>query len=1095
MAQALLCPQCGKTVPADAPQALCPACLMQVGLESGAASTAREQGAGTQPPMPTAVFDVDSARSGPIVVAPERDKPAIPGYTILGELGRGGMGVVYKARHVALGRLVALKMILAGSHAGATEIARFRTEAEAIARLKHENIIQIYEVGEHEGKPYFSLEYCGGGSLAQKINGTPLQPREAARMVESLARGIEAAHREDIIHRDLKPGNVLFLKDGTPKITDFGLAKKLDDAGQTQTGAVMGTPSYMSPEQAGGRTKKLGPPADIYALGAILYELLTGRPPFKAATPLDTILQVVADEPVPPSQLQHKTPADLETICLKCLHKDPRRRYPSAKALADDLRRYQRGEPITARPVSVVERTVKLVKRRPGISVLLTAIALLLIMSFVGVSSGFGWALFERSHAINEKDLADKARKEAEKKTEAELQIGYYARISLAEIELKEQMLFRVEELLEECQPRFRGWEWHYLKGYGKRFAAKGHDKLIVGVAFSPDSQFVATASGDQTVRVWNALTGKEASVFRGHKESVHCVVFSPDGKLIASGAANYKDPDIKHGGEVLIWNIKTHEVQKRLTGPQGPINRVAWSADGKLIAGGSFDGSVHVWDAANGRTVHKFTAHTKPIWGCAFSPDGNHLATASFDLTVRVWDLATGREAFDAMRLPQQPWHVVYSPDGKRLAVPCMGTTSVTIFEAATGKKLVEHNTHLNFRVAFSDDGKRLATSGWDRSVKIWDADSGREIMTLRGARDGLIDVAFSPNGRRIAAVGDDRMLHLWDASPPDKIQDVTVLKGHAGPVMNLALSSDGKLLASISRDQGKEPVTKIWKAVKNGTSSFQPLGTLQTQKRAAAHKFDFAPGGKELISLDDDGTLAFWDPLTGDNLRRFKANLADPTVPGALGVSLDGKLLAVGSGTFPHAVKLFDAATGKNIRDLGEHGNVLWCLTFSPPEQARLATASQDHKVGIWSLDRKEKDRLLEGHTGAVWSVAFSPDGKQLASSSSDETVILWDPASGEKLHHLKGHTDRVFKVAYRSDGKRLASCGADNVVIIWDPKTGDRLYPLRGHSSGVGCVLFTPDNRYVISAGGYRGTGEIRIWDLEKIEDKLRKAGELK
>ncbi|HKB38354.1 MAG TPA: protein kinase, partial [Gemmataceae bacterium] len=271
------------------------------------------------------------------------DQSAVAGYEILGELGRGGMGVVYKARQVKLGRVVALKMILAGGHAGAEDLTRFRTEAEALARLQHPNIVQIHEVGERDGLPFFSLEFCGGGSLEKKLAGAPLQPKEAAALVETLARAMQAAHDGGIIHRDLKTANVLLAEDGTPKITDFGLAKRLDTPGATSTGVIMGTPSYMAPEQAAGKSKAVGPPADIYALGAMLYELLTGRPPFKAATDLDTLVQVVSDEPVPVRRLQPKVPRDLETICHKCLRKEPGQRYASAKALAEDLRRFQEG--------------------------------------------------------------------------------------------------------------------------------------------------------------------------------------------------------------------------------------------------------------------------------------------------------------------------------------------------------------------------------------------------------------------------------------------------------------------------------------------------------------------------------------------------------------------------------------------------------------------------------------------------------------------------------------------------------------------------------------------------------------------------------
>jgi serine/threonine protein kinase len=279
-------------------------------------------------------------------VPPGRQVPTVPGYSILGEVGRGGMGVVYKARQDSLNRVVALKTILAGGYAGAGELQRFRAEAEAIARLKHPHIVQIYEIGEQNGLPYFSLEFCPGGSLDKKLNGTPLPPREAAALVEVLARAMQAAHEKGVVHRDLKPGNVLLGEGGEPKITDFGLAKKLEESGQTHTGAVMGTPSYMAPEQAEGLSKEVGPAADVYALGAILYECLTSRPPFRGPTAMDTVLQVVSDDPVAPRQLRPRLPHDLETICLTCLHKQPARRYVSAQALAEDLARFRQGEPI-----------------------------------------------------------------------------------------------------------------------------------------------------------------------------------------------------------------------------------------------------------------------------------------------------------------------------------------------------------------------------------------------------------------------------------------------------------------------------------------------------------------------------------------------------------------------------------------------------------------------------------------------------------------------------------------------------------------------------------------------------------------------------
>jgi tetratricopeptide (TPR) repeat protein/tRNA A-37 threonylcarbamoyl transferase component Bud32 len=410
--------------------------------------------------------EFDSA-TGKSTMSPRKRKPpasapSVAGYEILGELGRGGMGVVYKAKHKRLNRVVALKMVLAGAHAAPEQLARFNSEAESVAQLQHPNIVQIYEVGEHDGLPYFSLEYVEGGSLTEKLAGKPQPFRDAAQLVETLAAAMACAHLHGIIHRDLKPGNVLLTKDGQPKITDFGLAKRLEgDSSQTKSGTLMGTPSYMAPEQARGDTKEIGPLADVYALGVVLYETLTGRAPFIGAAVLDTLEQVRNQEPVPPSRLQPSVPRDLETICLKCLQKEAHKRYASAEALAEDLHRFLTGEPIKARPVGNAERLLRWCLRNPKIATLTAAILFLLIALTVGSTLAAIKISYEHDEAVKARDLADQkaidemaarqlADKHAEEARQAETKAAANAKLAGEQRELALETLYSVVTKTEE---------------------------------------------------------------------------------------------------------------------------------------------------------------------------------------------------------------------------------------------------------------------------------------------------------------------------------------------------------------------------------------------------------------------------------------------------------------------------------------------------------------------------------------------------------------------------------------------------------------------------------------------------------------------
>jgi WD40 repeat protein len=693
--------------------------------------------------------------------------PAVPGYEIVAELGRGGMGVVYQARQTALDRTVALKMILAGAHAGTEERRRFQAEAEAAARLQHPNIVQVHEVGEAAGLPYCSLEFCPGGSLADRLRGEPLPPREAAALVETLARAVQAAHAAGVVHRDLKPANVLLAADGTPKISDFGLAKRLDgQPGQTATGAVVGTPSYMAPEQAGGKSKDIGPAADVYALGAILYELLTGRPPFRAASPLDTLLLVVSEEPVPPSRLQPGVPRDLEAVVLKCLEKDPARRYSAAQKLAEELSRFGAGEPVQARPMSSAERALRWARRHPAAAGLLAVTGLALLALAVG---GVGWYYSTRlqaalTEASQQRGLAEQAKGEAETQRHRAEGLLYFMSIERAQSAWRESNVQRADDILETCNPELRKWEWSYLHAlcHSDLRTLKGHTAGVMSVAFSPDGSRLASASLDGTVKVWDASTGHEVLTLHGHTGVFCGVAWSPDGTRLASASA---DKTVK------VWDARTGQEVLSLTGHTRAVHGVAFSPDGTRLAAASADQTLKVWDARTGQEALTLRGHTGWVWGVAWSPHGARLARAADDKMVKVWDAQTGQEALTLHGHTGPVRGVAFSPDGQRLASASSDHT-VKVWNAQVGQETLtlKGHAHAVYGVAYSSDGSRLTSASQDETVKVWDAKTGQEALTLKGHTTGVHGVAFSPDGTRLAsASGDDLSergeVKVWDA------------------------------------------------------------------------------------------------------------------------------------------------------------------------------------------------------------------------------------------------------------------------------------------------------------------------------------------
>ncbi|MBI4658594.1 MAG: protein kinase [Verrucomicrobia bacterium] len=1187
-----ICPECQTPLPDSDADWLCPKCLLRQASAAPGELAPTDPHPGSkldhpassfQPPASSIEYPVSSSLQHPELHASLPVLLVLGDYELLEEIGRGGMGVIYRARQRKLNRIVAVKILLSGAFSSKESVQRFRAEAAAAARLQHPNIVAIHDVGEQDGHFYFSMDCVEGRNLAQTISDFGFRIsdfRRTARWMKTIAAAIHYAHQRGIIHRDLKPSNVLIDAQGEVRITDFDLAKRLEpdagcsmldtgyrmlDAGSaparssssiqnqassiqtrasstadlTLTGQVLGSPNYLPPEQAGGKSGDVGVHSDVYALGAILYHMLTGQPPFAGETLQVTLNQVLNHEPTPPRLLNPRVPIDLETICLKCLEKEPARRYPSAEALAEELDRYLQDEPIRARPVSTREKVWRWCRRNPVVASLAAATTLLLVGFAVG-SPIAAWR-------INRERLRAEQNAEESRQRLVRLNVTHGKLLAEAGDVLSALPWFvealqrekgnleihrmRIELILQQSPRLIQCWVNDAHTGAANA-SAQDHAK------FSPDGRRVAMIGSQRNVsghlqgvvHVRDVATGELVFPPLQHSGPVSCVEFSPDGRLLVtgSGSLNQPTPTPLPGGELSNLRIGRNSPPGR---GQGVGSVVVSGSEGNTEPSMKVEvrmsGEARIWDALTGEPRSPALQHEGMVNHIAFSPNGRYFVASTQSTRPQaptlegeaiVWDAWAAVPTVPPLQHPYEVRWARFSPDGRRIVTAGLKSAPtglpegfVQLWDAATGQPLISPRQFHGLMQAVRFDSERIhvlsSSVQGPSEARIVDLITGHPIGQPMPHEQNVITAAFSADGASIVTGGWDKTVRLWDAATGS-------LRGavpRVTQIFHASFSPDSRQFVTA----GHDGTARLW-----GAQSAVPLSP-PLPHNAHLVQATFSPDGRRILVRDANQVVRVWDLPVSDSFiasggradlqvrpTTFMAVAAHQSRINQVEFSPGGHRILTAStdGT----ARVWDAVTGQPVTPPMAHSNAVVRARFSSDGRF-IATASDDRTARVWdaNLGQPVTPPLL--HPERVWSAAFSPDGSRLLTASGHFTdqdqylrkgtadsklalaethrhlvqpgeARIWDVKAGKLLLPPLGHSNSVTCAEFSPDGRRVVTGSLDSTARVWDAYTGQPVTPFLLQESCIYTAIFSPDGHRVVTACSDATflPGTARLWD---------------